>query len=84
MLNAHQVPEAQIEEDIKEKVEALVKETKKKRSIGFVELDEQSKTTDQDDQGSKLVIEVDQDEPVTKKGKIKISQQFHSIFTQIL
>ena len=69
MLNAHQVPEAQIEEDIKEKVEALVKDTEKKRSIGFVELDEQSKTTDQDDQGAKLVIEFDQDEPVTKKAK---------------
>ena len=68
-MDVHQVPEAQIEEDIKEKVEALVKDTKKKRSIGFVELDEQTKITDQDDQGAKLVIEFDQDEPVTKKAK---------------
>ena len=68
----HQVPKAQVQEDIKEKVEALVKETKKKRSIGFVELEEPTKTkTGQDDQGPKLVVEVDEDEPMPKKGKKK-------------
>ena len=68
----HQVPKAQVQEDIKEKVEALVKETKKKRSIGFVELEEPTKTkTSQDDQGPKLVVEVDEDEPMPKKGKKK-------------
>ena len=60
------------ENNIKEKVEALVKETKKKRSIGFVELEEPTKTnTGQDDQGPKLVVEVDEDEPMPKKGKKK-------------
>ena len=67
----HQVPKAQVQEDIKETVETLVKETKKKRSIGFVELEEPSKTTGQEEQGPKLVVEVDQDEPVAKKGKKK-------------
>ena len=67
----HQVPKAQVQEDMKETVEALVKETKKKRSIGFVELDSPQKTTGQDDQGPKLVVEIDQDEPPPKKGKKK-------------
>ena len=75
----HQVPKAQVQEDIKETVEALVKETKKKRSIGFVELEEPSKTTGQEEQGPKVVVEVDQDEPVAKKGKKKRSKKTKNV-----
>ena len=64
----HKTPKAQTVPEIKpELVEALAKETKQKRSIGFVE-DIEPTSKENDDQ-PKLVVEVEAEEPVKKKGK---------------